>query len=266
LCQRELGCIRFPAFLASRANSTTLRHHLRRPHRRCSGNAWFYGDQRSGRPSATAAWRIERCVIQTQDRREGYDRRASFIDIRQSRGALLNGDGRLISKPPRASPPKSWAKGDQRASNDQTLAADSDETSRKINARFSGPHGFRDYKAVQQHGGSPNLDRCRRDHLRMYGKGMAQGGPSPANRANDRLMKEPGRRAFGLASALIPAGELPPRRADRARAPNALRRRLSRICDRSRSRFQPSTAIEIGRKGGVPVDLSKAAGQADSRR
>ena len=79
-----------------------------------TGNAWFYGDLaiRGDRIARIAPPGMLRGAAAKQRiDAKGMVVSPGFIDIQgQSRGPLLQGDGRLISKSRRASPPKSWAK------------------------------------------------------------------------------------------------------------------------------------------------------------
>jgi N-acyl-D-amino-acid deacylase len=244
-----------------------------------SGNAWYYGDL------AIRADRIERITppgeLSSAPSKLRIDAKGmivapGFIDIQgQSRGALLNGDGRLISKLTQGVTTEIMGEGATNApSNDLTLAADADEATRKQNARFNGPHGFRDWlEAMQQHGASPNFGSfVGATTLRMYGKGMAQGEPSPAELAQmtgamKRAMEDG---AFGLSSALIyPPGEYTTTRElielAKTMSPYGgvyithMRSEADRLLEAI------DEAIEIGRKGGVPVEIYhlKAAGQAN---
>ena len=182
-----------------------------------TGNPWFHGDLAiNGDRIARVTYAGALAGAQSKQRIDAHNQVLSpgFIDIQgQSRGALLNGDGRLISKITQGITTEVMGEGGTNApANDKTLAAESDDASRKINARFAGPHGFRDWlDAMQQHGSSPNFGSfVGATTIRMYGKGMAQGAPTQAEleqmtTAVRRAMEDG---AFGLSSALIyPPGE-----------------------------------------------------------
>jgi dihydroorotase/N-acyl-D-amino-acid deacylase len=244
-----------------------------------TGNAWFYGDL------AIRGERIARItprgMLASAQAKQRIDARGmvvspGFIDIQgQSRGALLQGDGRLISKITQGITTEIMGEGGTNApANDKTLAAEPDDASRKINGRFTGPHGFRDWlEAMQQHGSSPNFGSfVGATTLRMYGKGMAQGAPTAAEldemRGAIKRAMEDG--AFGMASALIyPPGEYTTTNElielAKVMTPYGgvyithMRSEADRLLEAI------DEAIEIGRKGGVPVEIYhlKAAGQAN---
>src|SRR5262249_33975800 len=152
-----------------------------------TGNSWFYGDVaiRGDRIARIAPVGMLRDVAAKQkiDAR-GKVVSPGFIDIQgQSRGALLNGDGRLISKITQGITTEIMGEGATNApANEKTLAAEPDDNSRRINGRFTGAHGFRDWlEAMHQHGSSPNFGSfVGATTIRMYGKGMAQGAPTAA--------------------------------------------------------------------------------------
>lgn len=244
-----------------------------------TGNAWFFGDV------AIKGDRIARIapagMLRDATAKQRIDARGmvvspGFIDIQgQSRGALLTGDGRLISKITQGITTEIMGEGGTNApANDKTLAAEPDDNSRKINGRFTGPHGFRDWlEAMQQHGASPNFGSfVGATTLRMFGKGMAQGTPTAAEleamRGAMKRAMEDG--AFGMASALIyPPGEYTTTseliEEAKVMSPYGgvyithMRSEADRLLEAI------DEAIEIGRKGGVPVEIYhlKASGPAN---
>jgi N-acyl-D-amino-acid deacylase len=244
-----------------------------------TGNAWFRGDIgiRGDRIAKIAApGQLALAITKLRLDASRMVVAPGFIDIQgQSRGPLLNGDGRLISKLTQGITTEIMGEGSTNApANGLTLAADTDEASRKQNARFATPHGFRDWlEAMQQHGASPNFGSfVGATTLRMFGKGMAQGEPTPAELeqmtgAMKRAMEDG---AFGLSSALIyPPGEYTTTRElielAKAMSPYGgvyithMRSEADRLLEAI------DEAIEIGRKGNVPVEIYhlKAAGQAN---
>jgi dihydroorotase/N-acyl-D-amino-acid deacylase len=244
-----------------------------------TGNAWFYGDL------AIRSDKIVRITRQGQLRTAQAKQRIDaknmvvspgFIDIQgQSRGALLDGDGRLISKITQGITTEIMGEGGTNApANDKTLAAEPNDASRKINSRFAGPHGFRDWlEAMQQHGSSPNFGSfVGATTLRMYGKGMAQGAPTAAEldemRGAIKRAMEDG--AFGMASALIyPPGEYTTTNelVELAKVMSPYGGVYITHMRSEADRFLEAIdeAIEIGKKGGVPVEIYhlKAAGKAN---
>ncbi len=244
-----------------------------------TGNAWFYGDLGiRGDKIARIAPPGQLRNAQARQRIDAKNMVVSpgFIDIQgQSRGPLLDGDGRLISKITQGITTEIMGEGSTNApANEKTLAAEPNEASRKLNSRFSGPHGFRDWlEAMQQHGSSPNFGSfVGATTLRMYSKGMAQGAPTAAELeemkgAMKRAMEDG---AFGMASALIyPPGEYTTTNElielAKVMSPYGgvyithMRSEADRLLEAI------DEAIEIGEKGGVPVEIYhlKAAGKAN---
>ncbi len=243
-----------------------------------TGNAWFYGDL------AIRGDRIARItppgMLRNATAKQTIDAKGmvvspGFIDIQgQSRGPLLDGDGRLISKITQGITTEIMGEGATNApANEKTMANDTD-AARRINSRFTGPHGFRAWlEAMQQHGSSPNFGSfVGATTLRMYGKGMAQGAPTAAEleemRGAMKRAMEDG--AFGMASALIyPPGEYTTTNElielAKVMSPYGgvyithMRSEADRLLEAI------DEAIEIGRKGGVPVEIYhlKAAGKAN---
>jgi dihydroorotase/N-acyl-D-amino-acid deacylase len=124
-----------------------------------------------------------------------------FIDIQShSRDALLNGDGRVISKVSQGITTEIMGEG---SSNAPASAKSETEADRQ----FIGPHGFaRWLEAMKKHGSSVNFGSyVGQGTIRAYAKGMAAGKATPAElesmKAAMKEAMEDG--AFGLASALI---------------------------------------------------------------
>src|SRR5579872_1160941 len=244
-----------------------------------TGNAWFYGDVgiRGDRIARiTPPGMLRDAAAKQQIDARGMVVSPGFIDIQgQSRGALLAGDGRLISKITQGITTEIMGEGGTNApANDKTLAAEPDDASRRVDGKFTGPHGFRDWlEAMQQHGASPNFGSfVGATTLRMYGKGMAQGAPTAAEldemRGALKRAMEDG--AFGMASALIyPPGEYTTTNElvelAKVMAPYGgvyithMRSEADRLLEAI------DEAIRIGREGGVPVEIYhlKAAGKAN---
>ena len=242
-----------------------------------TGDAWFYGDL--GIRGDRIARITPRGMLANAEAKEKIDAQGmvvspGFIDIQgQSRGALLNGDGRLISHLTQGITTEIMGEGSTNApANDKTLAAEPNEQARRTDSRFTGAHGFRDWlEAMQQHGSSLNFGSfVGATTLRMYGKGMAEGAPTEAEldemRGALKRAMEDG--AFGMASALIyPPGEYTTTHElvelAKVMAPYGgvymthMRNESDHLLDAI------DEAMEIGRDGGVPVEIYhlKASGE-----
>jgi N-acyl-D-amino-acid deacylase len=243
-----------------------------------AGDPWFYGDV--GIRGDRIARIAPRGMLAGAPARQKIDARGmvvspGFIDIQgQSRVQLLTGDGRLISHLTQGITTEIMGEGGTDApANDKTLANESEEA-RKLDSRFTGPHGFRDWlEAMQQHGSSLNFGSfAGAATLRMYGKGMAQGAPTEAELEEMRgaLKRAMEDGAFGMASALIyPPGEYATTRElielAKVMAPYGgvyithMRSESDHLLEAIEE------AIEIGRDGGVPVEIYhlKASGEAN---
>ncbi len=235
-----------------------------------TGSAWFHGDL------AIRGDRIARIappgVLAAAPARERLDVRGlvvapGFVDIQShSRDSFLTGDGRVLSKVTQGITTEILGEGATNApANEKTLAWERSGAPRPREAHdFSGPHGFdRWLRAMERHGNSANFGSfLGATTVRMYVKGMEQGAPSEAEvetmRALVREAMEDG--AFGIASALIyPPGEYATTRelAEMARsmAPfggvyiTHMRSEADRLLEAI------DEALEIGRLGGVPVEI-----------
>jgi N-acyl-D-amino-acid deacylase len=179
-----------------------------------TGNPWFYGDV------AVQGDRIVRVapagMLGNAPARERLDARGhvvapGFIDIiSHSRGALLGGDGRVVSKVTQGITTEIMGEGTSNApANERTVGEleSDDPAARERATRFFGPRGFDAWlRATEETGMSVNAGSfVGGGTIRRYAKGMTPGAPTPAEldtmRAAMRRAMEDG--AFGLATSLI---------------------------------------------------------------
>lgn len=241
-----------------------------------TGNAWFYGDLaiRDGRIARIAP----RGVLRNAAARERIDVTGlvvapGFIDIQsQSRVAFLTKDGRVISKVTQGVTTEIMGEGYSGApSNEKTRAAEGD-MGRNASGEFDGSHGFDAWlRAMKAHGTSANFGSfVGAATIREYVKGMAQGTPTPDEvetmQTLVRQAMEDG--AFGVASALIyPPGNYATT-AELGSMAKAMSPYGGVYITHMRSEADQfleaiDEALEIGRLGGVPVEIYhlKASGR-----
>lgn len=196
-----------------------------------------------------------------------------FIDIQShSRGALLAGDGRVLSKITQGITTEILGEGSTNApANHLTDEAAGIDREEDDVPDFTGPRGFDQWlRAMQENGISPNVGSfVGATTIRVYGKGEAAG---PATEAELDTMRAAVRRAmedgaFGVASALIyPPGtfastsELAEVAAAAAPYGGLYITHLRSEADRLLEAMDE--AIEIGVRAGAPVEIYhlKAAG------
>ncbi|HEX9165499.1 MAG TPA: D-aminoacylase, partial [Gemmatimonadales bacterium] len=169
-----------------------------------TGNPWFRGDLgiRHGRIVVVAPAGTLRATAATERvDAQGQVVAPGFIDIQShSRDALLNGDGRVVSKVTQGITTEIMGEG-------ATNAPQNERTGGEPSHDFRGPRGFRRWlEAMAGRGASVNLGSfVGAATVRMYAKGMAQGPATPAELDSMRMVvrqaMEDG--AFGIASALI---------------------------------------------------------------
>jgi dihydroorotase/N-acyl-D-amino-acid deacylase len=200
-----------------------------------------------------------------------------FIDIQShSREPLLDGDGRVVSKTTQGITTEilgeGWTNG---PANERTLAAgeraDPEEGDERAHD-FTGAHGFDAWlRAMKASGVAPNVGSfLGATTVRTYAMGETAGEPSPAQldtmRAVTRRAMEDG--AFGIATALIyPPGSFAgtTELAELAEAMSSYGALYVTHMRSEGNRLLPAVreALEIGRRGGVPVEIYhlKAAGR-----
>ena len=199
-----------------------------------------------------------------------------FIDIQShSREALLTGDGRVISKVTQGVTTEIMGEGWSNApANDRTIAftkTDEPDAAKRA-SEFTGPHGFDAWlRAMKSHGSSVNFGSfVGSATVRAYVKGMDQGAPSDAElETMRRLVREAMEDgAFGLASALIYPPDNFVGKHDLIELAKVMAPfggvYISHIRSEADHLLEAiDEAIEIGRSGGVPVEIYhlKAAGQ-----
>lgn len=179
-----------------------------------TGAAWYYGDLgiRGDQIAAiTPRGGLAEAEAHTRINAEGHVVAPGFIDIQShSRGAFLNGDGRVLSKITQGITTEIMGEGWTNAPanrNTQAGAGLVDPEADAAAVDFSGPNGFDEWlQAMQKNGTSPNIGSfVGATTLRVYGKGEAGGPATPMEldsmKMAARWAMEGG--AFGIASALI---------------------------------------------------------------
>ena len=244
-----------------------------------TGGGWFYGDlaikgDRIARITppgllgdATAGARIDA---------RGHVVAPGFIDIQShSRGAFLSGDGRVVSKVTQGVTTEIMGEGTTNAPvNPASLGPPEDDESRadSLNRLFSGERGFDAWlNTMEDHGTSVNFGSfVGASTVRAYAKGSSIG---PARPEQLRTMQRIVRRAmedgaFGIASALIyPPGNFASTEElgaiSAAMAPYGGLYITHMRSEADNFLEAIDEAIEIGRLGGVPVEIYhlKAGGQ-----
>jgi N-acyl-D-amino-acid deacylase len=220
-----------------------------------TGNAWFLGDVafRGDRIARVApAGFLKDAGAKTQIDAKGMVVAPGFIDIQgHSRDQLLSGDGRVIGKVTQGVTTEILGEGTTNAPS-------------KSVKEFDGPHGFDAWlRAMERHGSSINFGSfLGSGTVRAYVKGMAQGSPTAEELETMRRLVRDAMAdgAFGLASALI----YPPDNYVATADLIALAKEMAPFggvyITHMRSEGDKlleaiDEAIEIGEKGGVPVEI-----------
>ncbi len=244
-----------------------------------TGSAWFYGDLaiKDGRiAKVTPRGLLRRDAAIERVDAMGHVVAPGFIDIQsQSRYALLQGDGRIISKVTQGITTEIMGEGTSGAPvNPAGLGPPEEDESEthRLDRRFSGEHGFGEWlEAMEAHGTSANQGSfLGAGTVRTYAVGMRMGPPAPAEldtmKAVVRRAMEDG--AFGIASALVyPPGNFAST-AELGEIAGAMAGYGGLYITHMRSEADDfleaiDEAIEIGERGGVPVEIYhlKAAGR-----
>lgn len=244
-----------------------------------TGAAWFYGDLGiEGDRIAAVVPAGGLADVQAGARIDAAGKIVSpgFIDIlSHARAPLLNGDGRLVGKITQGITTEIMGESSTNApSNEKTdraLGIDRDSEENRDRPDFSGRRGFDAWlRAMKDNGASPNFGSfVGATTIRIYAKGEAAGPATEAEldtmRAVARWAMEDG--AFGVGSALVypPAAfastdELVEVVAATAPYGGVYITHLRSEADRLLEAMDE--AIEIGVRGGVPVEIYhlKAAG------
>ncbi len=244
-----------------------------------TGAAWFYGDLGIKGDRIVAVTREGR--LRDAHATERVDARGhvvapGFIDIQgQSVGQFLAGDGRVVGKITQGVTTEILGEGDTPAPMSAKSLSDMDPTdtaSLKFARRYLGARSFDQYlRDMEAHGMSTNAGSfIGAGTLRQYGMAQSQGPAGPAELAAMTAAAAQGMRdgAFGIASALIyPPGNYA-NTAELIAIGQAVAPYGGVYITHMRSeadQFLESIdeAIQIGRQGGVPVEIYhlKAAGQ-----
>ncbi|MEO8450579.1 MAG: D-aminoacylase, partial [Gemmatimonadota bacterium] len=175
-----------------------------------TGAAWHLGDVaiRDGRIARVVpAGFLNNAAAKARFEVHGLVVAPGFIDIQShSRGPLLSGDGRVVSKITQGITTEIMGEGWTNAPANATTQ-NASEDSQGDRAEFARPDGFaRWLDAMERHGAAVNFGSfVGATTVRSYAKGLHQGAPTPAEldtmRAVVRRAMEDG--AFGIASALI---------------------------------------------------------------
>ena len=241
-----------------------------------TGNPWYYGDV------GVRGDRIARIAPRGALANAGAPRRIDaaglivapgFIDIQShSRGALLTGDSRVVSKVTQGITTEILGEGTTNAPvNDLTLTG-ADSAGRQLHEPLRGARGFDAWlRAIEARGASTNFGSfVGASTIRMYGKGMAEGAATRAEldtmRAALTRAMEDG--AFGLASALIYPPGVFASTDELVEVAHAMAPYGGVYITHMRSEADQlleaiDEALAIGRRAGVPVEIYhlKAAGQ-----
>jgi len=177
-----------------------------------TGAAWYHGDLaiQDGRIArVTPAGVLRGAPARRTIDATGMVIAPGFIDIQShSRGSLLAGDGRVVSKITQGITSEILGEGWSNAPlNPKNGSAFAEDSPAEFRASFAEPHGFANWlEAMERHGNSVNVGSfLGATTVRLYAKGMSAGAPTPAEMDTMRsvVRRAMADGAFGLASALI---------------------------------------------------------------
>ncbi|MGE0552977.1 MAG: amidohydrolase family protein [Gemmatimonadales bacterium] len=234
-----------------------------------TGASWYLGDLaiQDGRIArVTPAGVLRGATARRTIDATGMVVAPGFIDIQShSRGSLLAGDGRVVSKITQGITTEilgeGWSNAPLNPANGSSFAEDSPTA---LRAAFAEPHGFAHWlEAMERHGNSVNVGSfLGATTVRLYAKGMGAGAPTPAEmdtmRAVVRRAMADG--AFGLASALIYPPAAFATTEELTELARAMRPYGGLYVSHIRSEGDHlvesvDEAIRIGREAGVPVEI-----------
>lgn len=243
-----------------------------------TGSPWFRGDLAvSGGKivKMTPAGLLKNASAKRRIAAEALVLAPGFIDIQgHSREYLLNGDGRVIGKVSQGVTTEIMGEGSSNAPANARTSPQMPGSAMSApgKVRFSGDHGFDEWlRAMEAHGASPNFGSfLGAGTLRQYLKGMTPGRLNEAEKKElqrvVRLGMEDG--AFGIASALIYPPDSYSNTEELVEMSKAMAPYGGVYITHLRSEADQfleavDESIEIGRRGGVPVEIYhlKAAGK-----
>jgi N-acyl-D-amino-acid deacylase len=234
-----------------------------------TGAAWFYGDValRGDRIAAIGprgAFRAVRSAMRIDA--SGHVVAPGFIDIQaHSIAHYMNGDGKALSMITQGITTAIHGEGSSLGPmNDKLLAAETDTAARRVLSGFTGPNGFAKWlEYMVGRGTAQNVGSFIGDGtVRVYAKGTEEGRLTPIELDTMRAMVARSMRdgAFGIASALIYPPNTYASTAELIEAAKAMAPFGGVYITHMRSEGDKflealDEAIQIGREGGVPVEI-----------
>jgi dihydroorotase/N-acyl-D-amino-acid deacylase len=241
-----------------------------------TGSAWFWGDVaiKNGRIARVAPRGVLSAASAARTiNANGMAVSPGFIDIQsQAYDNFMSGDGKAISMVTQGITTAILGEGDTPAPvSGKLMALITDTATRRMANRFTGPHGFGDWlEFMVSRGISQNVGSfVGSGTVRGYAKGAALTPSTPAERDTMRAMVARAMQdgAFGIASALMYPPDNYNTTDDLIQAAKAMAPFGGLYITHMRNEGDHllesvDEAIEIGAKGGVPVEIYhlKAAG------